>query len=175
MKSCSPDLGVSAAFFSCSFLLLKVRHGLVDLRWTLFCQHRLLCQREFGWIQWKLSNIWRKKKSTCFFEWGGGSLFSSIGKAAIASFRCFYAHWKPTVAEDRTLIFVIAEIKKKNYIFVQIFASCGGCVTDCTFVGGGHRPCQPLCGQCWYLLDGPGIQCVSLGAFPPGWQFGLFL
>lgn len=30
---------------------------------------------------------------------------------------------------------MIAEIK--IYIFVQIFASCGGCVTDCTFVGGG--------------------------------------
>lgn len=40
------------------------------------------------------------------------------------------------MAEDRTLIFVITEIKK-NYIFVQIFALCGGCVTDCTFVGGG--------------------------------------
>lgn len=38
------------------------------------------------------------------------------------------------MAENRTLIFVIAEIK--IYIFVQIFASCGGCVTDCTFVGG---------------------------------------
>lgn len=39
------------------------------------------------------------------------------------------------MAENRTLIFVIAEIK--IYIFVQIFASCGGCVTDCTFVRGG--------------------------------------
>lgn len=147
--------------------------------WTLInCQHRLLCRREVWWIQRKLSNIWRKKKKSKSFFFGRGGGFSLLlhWKAAIASFRCFYAHWKPTVAEDRTSIFVIAEIK---FIFsYKYLLRVVAAYTDCTFVEGGaeggHRPHQPLCGQCWYLLDGPGIQCVSLGAFPPGWQFGLF-
>lgn len=81
-----------------------------------------------------------------------------------------------------TLIFVIIEV----YIFIQRFGLYSGPVTDCTFVGSllskspqqnPHSHACPLWGLCWYLnqiiswhlLSGPGIQCVSLSAFPPGW------
>lgn len=83
-----------------------------------------------------LQHLEKQKKKNSRFR-GGDPVLLHL-KAASAYFRCFYAHWKPTVAENRTLIFVIAEIK--IYIFVQIFASCGGCVTDCTFVGGFLTP-----------------------------------
>lgn len=94
----------------------------------------------------KKSPTFGEKKKKFQILGGVGGVVSLHLKAAIASFRCFYAHSKPTVAENRTLN--LCDRGDKIYIFVQIFASCGGCVTDCTFVGGGHRPRQPLCGQC---------------------------
>lgn len=174
MKSCGPDVSIRAVpGFVCFFF---PRSGMVLLNSELFSVNiGFSVSRRFDAFSKNSPTFGetkrKKKKRNPDF---GGRVVSVLLhlKAAIASFRCFYTHWKPTVAENRTLIFVIAEIK--IYIFVQIFASCGGCVTDCTFVGEVPHPRQALCGQCWYLLDGPGIQCVSLGAFQPGWQFGLF-
>lgn len=151
---------------------------------TVFCEHRRLWKRGVCSIQWELSNIWRNVQIVDHLALLQKFSVFLWMKATVLSVWYLYTHWKreccgwthsllKTNIFDFNVIFVITEV----YIFIQIFGLYSGPVTDCTFCGecilrisSAKSPPASLRSRfSWHLLNGPGIQYVSLGAFQPGW------